>query len=285
MSVEKTQDAAQSQAQVQAQAPEQTQDQAPVYELVGCQDGYRYQLGGVTEVGRWAGNDLVINRDGVSRLHARIWLSEDGVMVEDLQSANGTYVNGNRISEATKLQLKDHVRFDSYSFALYDQSDKSGGASKSVDFGAQQLPPEWESKEQEATRFITSEALEALRQQEKTLPIGVPANGQTAGIEDVKVDRLVGVAGPMSGMVFPLLTQEKLMWEIGRCETSDIYVSDETVSRCHASLSFGASGWRLVSKMAKNGVIVNQQKRLSCKLKSGDTIRLGAVELQFRLAE
>lgn len=257
--------------------------QAPTYELVRPNEGFRFQLGGVTEVGRWAGNDLVIDQDGISRLHARIRVSEAGVKVEDLYSANGTYVNGERISAETELAPGDQLRFDTHSFVLLVQSAHAQVNYDLDALGAQQLPPEWESEEQGATMFIAGDALAALRKQEETAPTAIPAKGHGQGLSSL--DCLVGIAGPMTGMVFPLMKQEKLMWEIGRCDTSDIYVNDGTVSRCHAALSFSTSGWRLVSKMPKNGVIVNGQKRLTCQLKSGDVIRLGAVELQFRLAE
>ena len=40
----------------------------------------------------------------VSRLHCRLTLQQDGLLVEDLESTNGTFVNGERV---TKLVMRD----------------------------------------------------------------------------------------------------------------------------------------------------------------------------------
>jgi DNA-binding NtrC family response regulator len=47
-----------------------------------------------TSVGREEGADLVVADPGVSRLHARLERHDDGVLVRDLGSHNGTFVNG-----------------------------------------------------------------------------------------------------------------------------------------------------------------------------------------------
>jgi pSer/pThr/pTyr-binding forkhead associated (FHA) protein len=50
-------------------------------------------------VGRTGTNDLVINDDSVSKIHASLLLNpESGLMVADTGSTNGTFVNGERIS-------------------------------------------------------------------------------------------------------------------------------------------------------------------------------------------
>lgn len=57
-----------------------------------------------TAVGRDLENDIVIDDQRVSRRHLRIVLEGEEVVIEDLQSTNGTYVNGRRIHRAS---LKD----------------------------------------------------------------------------------------------------------------------------------------------------------------------------------
>ena len=49
-------------------------------------------------IGRHPSCDLSVQDGGVSRRHARLAWSGSGYAIEDLGSANGTYVNGNRIS-------------------------------------------------------------------------------------------------------------------------------------------------------------------------------------------
>lgn len=52
-------------------------------------------------IGRDAGNQIVLNDTLVSRNHAQLTILDNGqVMIKDLGSSNGTFVNGNRITES-----------------------------------------------------------------------------------------------------------------------------------------------------------------------------------------
>ncbi|HSE42940.1 MAG TPA: ATP-binding protein [Acidobacteriota bacterium] len=53
---------------------------------------------GSTTLGRAKENDIVILDASLSRVHARIDVNNEGVVLNDLQSSNGTFVNGERIS-------------------------------------------------------------------------------------------------------------------------------------------------------------------------------------------
>ena len=55
----------------------------------------------VTTVGRGDENDLVIDDRGVSRQHCRFVLHHGRVVLEDLDSTNGTFVGGERIRSRT----------------------------------------------------------------------------------------------------------------------------------------------------------------------------------------
>jgi len=52
-----------------------------------------------TTIGREPENDIVIPNPTVSRFHAKITRSEDKYFIEDLGSANGTMVNGIRVTK------------------------------------------------------------------------------------------------------------------------------------------------------------------------------------------
>jgi hypothetical protein len=56
---------------------------------------------------------LVIDAGTVSRRHARITVVSGTVMVEDLESTNGTHVNGTRISGPTRLSPGDELSLGS----------------------------------------------------------------------------------------------------------------------------------------------------------------------------
>ena len=91
-------------------------DDASVVIHEGAGAGAEHPLDGELILGREpATADLVIADPGVSRRHARVLAQNGDVIVEDLGSSNGTYVNGHRISgpvvlgPADELQLGDTV--------------------------------------------------------------------------------------------------------------------------------------------------------------------------------
>jgi pSer/pThr/pTyr-binding forkhead associated (FHA) protein len=62
-------------------------------------------------LGRAPDNDLVLDSDEFASVkHARIEPRRDGVWVEDLNSTNGTFVNGMKLSRRQKLTPGDVIR-------------------------------------------------------------------------------------------------------------------------------------------------------------------------------
>jgi pSer/pThr/pTyr-binding forkhead associated (FHA) protein len=75
----------------------------------GPRAGLTYVLGdGETLAGRSDDVSIFLGDVTVSRHHARFTVDDDGLMVEDLRSTNGTYVNAER-QETTRLQPGDEV--------------------------------------------------------------------------------------------------------------------------------------------------------------------------------
>lgn len=75
------------------------------------EDGTRKEFpieGGKTIIGRKEDCDLRIPLGEVSRQHAVLMVDNDEVSLRDLGSANGTYVNNQRITEQ-ELEAGDHV--------------------------------------------------------------------------------------------------------------------------------------------------------------------------------
>jgi len=55
-------------------------------------------------IGRLPECDVLLQDNLVSRMHARISVQHDGVVVEDLHSTNGVYVNGRRVGHSRELR-------------------------------------------------------------------------------------------------------------------------------------------------------------------------------------
>lgn len=68
-------------------------------------------------VGRNPDVDVVISDSNVSRRHAELWRTGEGVAVRDLQSTNGTFVNGHRVT-AVSLSPRDDLTIGGLHFRI-----------------------------------------------------------------------------------------------------------------------------------------------------------------------
>jgi DNA-binding response OmpR family regulator len=64
----------------------------------------------VISIGRWEDNDVVVDDRWVSRHHAQVRREEGGYVIRDLDSKNGTFVNGQRIAVPTPLADGDEIQ-------------------------------------------------------------------------------------------------------------------------------------------------------------------------------
>lgn len=71
--------------------------------------GVRLTIAGPVIIGRAPGADIVIPTDYVSARHARFTLVGASLMVEDLNSTNGTLLNGHPVTEPTACSSGDIV--------------------------------------------------------------------------------------------------------------------------------------------------------------------------------
>jgi len=69
-------------------------------------------------VGRDDGADVLIDNPSVSRRHAEIRLTDDGWVVEDLGSSNGTFLKGSRIEGVQSIGLGDEIGFGKFSIVF-----------------------------------------------------------------------------------------------------------------------------------------------------------------------
>ena len=64
----------------------------------------------LVKIGSAADNNIVLKEEGISRHHAELFMDEDGnVFITDLNSTNGTFVNGTKIDGSMPLQKSDRV--------------------------------------------------------------------------------------------------------------------------------------------------------------------------------
>lgn len=90
-----------------------------------------YDLSGlVINIGRGDDMDVVIDNPSVSRRQAQIRLGDNGSwVVQDLESANGTFLNGRRLTSAQPLTRGDEISFGKFSI-FFDRALKEPVTSK-----------------------------------------------------------------------------------------------------------------------------------------------------------
>lgn len=75
-------------------------------------------LTGKTTIGRRRSNDLVLSDNTVSGQHCIILTDGDDIYIQDLDSTNGTFLNGKRIHEKTVLQRGDKLMLGKQEFTV-----------------------------------------------------------------------------------------------------------------------------------------------------------------------
>jgi pSer/pThr/pTyr-binding forkhead associated (FHA) protein len=86
-------------------------------------------------LGRGADCDLRLADDSVSRHHCLLRFGSSGAEASDMQSSNGTFVNGQRVISTQELHSGDVIRVGSSSFLL------DLGDGPAVDVGLPQADP------------------------------------------------------------------------------------------------------------------------------------------------
>ncbi|CAN5201490.1 ATP-binding protein [soil metagenome] len=84
--------------------------------------------GGQTTVGRHPSNDIVLALDSISRFHARLDSRDDYYIIQDLNSSNGSFVNGERVSQMA-IHHGDLVMFGNVEFEFANDAARSSGFS------------------------------------------------------------------------------------------------------------------------------------------------------------
>ncbi|HWB78854.1 MAG TPA: FHA domain-containing protein [Nannocystaceae bacterium] len=98
----------------------------------------------------------------------------------------------------------------------------------------------------------------------------------------------MGPSRPILRIRSPIIGRAEQIFElgdapvtIGRADECDIVLLEQAASRLHARLLPGAEGWTVVDEGSDAGVFVNGQRVTRALLRDGDTVRVGATDLQL----
>jgi pSer/pThr/pTyr-binding forkhead associated (FHA) protein len=73
------------------------------------EDGREYPLFNVNTIGRAGDSDIIIEDPYLSSKHALIARRGRRMIIEDLHSTNGTFVNGKRVKKPVALKDRDEI--------------------------------------------------------------------------------------------------------------------------------------------------------------------------------
>ncbi|RAL20267.1 GGDEF domain-containing protein [Lujinxingia litoralis] len=103
----------------------QERDQAYLIVISGPHTGKMFKVDKAqATLGRSSRADIRVNDVGISRNHARVIAYGDDVFVEDLESANGTYLNGDRLLRRQQLKDGDKITLGSTTILKFTYHDE-----------------------------------------------------------------------------------------------------------------------------------------------------------------
>ena len=93
---------------------------------------------------------------------------------------------------------------------------------------------------------------------------------------------LIGVSSDVIGQQY-ILRKDKI--EIGRRPSSDIVLSEASVSSMHAQLIREGDSWKVLNLLSSNGTFVNGKKVVNQVLQAGDMIAFAGSEFVYSMVE
>jgi pSer/pThr/pTyr-binding forkhead associated (FHA) protein len=225
--------------------------------IVNVRTGNSVDLGETrVVVGRDDACNVVLPGMGVSRRHCSIAPVQGGYLLRD-ESANGTLVNGSRISGTYLLDHGDIIRVCDEELRF----EVEGAAAPAPTTTAAPTAILDLSR-------LRSEHAAAETQEWPGAPL-------VAFLEIVR--------GPFAGASFLI---DRPVCSIGRSAENDVRIRDESISANHVTLLRKGTTWFVVDLRSANGTFVDGSRIAGERaLTSGSRLKLGRVELAFRAVE
>ncbi len=199
-------------------------------------------------LGRSSLNNIPIKDLASSRFHCKILPEGDLLTLVDLDSTNGTFLNGERVTGSKIIKPGDQIRIGEQAFQIAEKS--SADADDAILAGKTEL--------------------NAL-------------GSQAAPIVKPFLSWLVVISGLGSGTTFLLTKERHLVGRASRAKQWEIDLIDPFISRPHAELLFQDLRWILRDMESDNGTSINgKDLNEPVILKDGDRIGFGDTILLFR---
>ncbi len=201
-------------------------------------------------IGRSSKNDIAIDDLAMSRVHARLTKSKNGILLEDENSENGCFLNGLRIRRAI-VHPEDEILLARYRLKLCATAEEPLVAAAST-------APAPELREEMGTIFTPPK-------------LSTPPDSKTI---------LVLRTSPGGEKTFAWDKPEIL---IGRGSNCEISLFEAQVARRHARLLREGDRYIVEDLGSANGTRVNGKAISTHGLAPGDVIEIGTHEIVFRI--
>jgi pSer/pThr/pTyr-binding forkhead associated (FHA) protein len=250
---------------IEVSAKRMAPPQADEWWLYADREESIYKLTDTLDVGRGDDNEILLLDDHISRKHARFTLADGIVWLQDMRSANGSFVNGERLSGGCRIFHGDEVRFDALRFQLVGKG--------------QDLTPVRQPESETEVVLMRPPQTDNLETTEFDL-VEKPAEPSVVMPETPETGAfLLGASEPVSGYTFRTRIGTNT---IGRDEDCDVVINDATVSARHAEIIVRPETTTVTNLMATNGTRINGQQIQNAELVDGDVLRVGRVNLVFK---
>jgi pSer/pThr/pTyr-binding forkhead associated (FHA) protein len=228
------------------------------------------RLGQVARFGRGDQADYVFADDQtLSSLHFEVECSEDGCFLRDLRSTNGTYLNGQRISES-RLYNGDQITAGGMSV----DCEIEGGPPRPGPPLAMEEPP----SPLDSTKGHFPPASDLVH---GTRPSSGPS--KTAPIPD---EALQSIALHVEGGMYNDRTVGLQLGQsitVGRTDKSNVVFPDDLrMSSHHFAVDYRHDGCRVRDLGSSNGTLVNGQPISDAAIFDGDLIEAGITKFRVR---
>jgi len=211
------------------------------YKLVGTSGDQTVDLkpGTTLVVGRAVNSDVPIYDPTISRQHAQISAQDGGVLVKDLGSSNGTFLNGSRITEAVAVP-NDVVMFGKVSFYVRDLAKSTAESLKPVAGG---FPPQPKAPQATIVRQLSPDFSSLGRVKRLSLDQmpAAPEEAQTAAKSARKLEILLEISKALSRQQ----EVDKLLESI-----ADFSFQVMAVDRC--SILLGPNAEEMIPRVSKS---------------------------------
>ena len=207
-------------------------------------------------IGRKEGNDLVIDNQAVSGFHARILREDQDFVIEDLNSLNGTFINGRKVSRYV-LKNSDVVLIGNHTIEFFSEKPSDAEAQRPVVKG---------------------------RSMEETMVLA-PADQKKILVSTEKLEVLGGfiiIEGSTEKRDY--LLKDRIT-TIGKDDAALIRTKGFFAPKVAALVNRRKEGYFITPSGGKDLKVNGQTAAQRHDLKDGDVVEVGDLKMQFYLKE